>query len=30
VDVFENSEKLEAWVCSYSNGSISVFTFKKK
>lgn len=30
VDIFENSEKLEAWVCSYSNGSISVFSFKKK
>ena len=30
VDVFENDDKLEAWVCSYSNGSISVFTFKKK
>ncbi|MBC7947072.1 MAG: YncE family protein [Chitinophagaceae bacterium] len=30
VDVFEDDEKLEAWVCSYSNGSISVFTFKKQ
>lgn len=30
VDIFENDEKLEAWVCSYSNGSISVFNFKKK
>jgi DNA-binding beta-propeller fold protein YncE len=30
VDVFENDDKLEAWVCSYSNGSISVFSFKKK
>lgn len=30
VDVFESDEKLEAWVCSYSNGSISVFSFKKK
>jgi DNA-binding beta-propeller fold protein YncE len=30
VDVFENDEKLEAWVCSYSNGSISIFSFKKK
>jgi DNA-binding beta-propeller fold protein YncE len=30
VDVFENNDKLEAWVCSYSNGSISVFSFKKK
>jgi len=30
VDIFESDEKLEAWVCSYSNGSISVFSFKKK
>jgi 6-phosphogluconolactonase (cycloisomerase 2 family) len=30
VDIFENDSKLEAWVCSYSNGSISVFSFKKK
>ncbi len=30
VDIFENEEKLEAWVCSYSNGSISVFSFNKK
>ncbi len=30
VDIFEDDKKLEAWVCSYSNGSISVFSFKKK
>lgn len=30
VDIFEDSSKLEAWVCSYTNGSISVFSFKKK
>lgn len=30
VDIFENDQKLEAWVCSYSNGSISVFSFIKK
>ena len=29
VDIFEDDNKLEAWVCSYSNGSISVFSFKK-
>jgi hypothetical protein len=29
VDIFENDDVLEAWVCSYSNGVISVFTFKK-
>jgi hypothetical protein len=26
VDIFEDNDKLEAWVCSYSNGSISVFS----
>jgi len=30
VDIFEDNSKLEAWVCSYTNGSISVFSFKKK
>lgn len=30
VDIFEDNNKLEAWVCSYTNGSISVFSFKKK
>jgi DNA-binding beta-propeller fold protein YncE len=30
VDVFEDKERLEAWVCSYSSGSISIYTFKKK
>lgn len=30
VDIFEDATKLEAWVCSYSNGSISVFSFTKK
>lgn len=30
VDIFENDETLEAWVCSYSYGTISVFSFKKK
>ncbi len=30
VDIFEGPEVLEAWVCSYSSGSITVFTFKKK
>ena len=29
VDIFENENTLEAWVCSYSNGSISVFSFDK-
>ena len=30
VDIFENDEVLEAWVCSYSSGSISIYSFKKK
>jgi hypothetical protein len=30
VDIFENNDMLEAWVCSYSNGSIRVFSFRKK
>lgn len=30
VDVVENNETLEAWVCSYTTGSISIFKFKKK
>jgi DNA-binding beta-propeller fold protein YncE len=30
VDVFEDDKKLEAWVCSYSSGSISIYSFKKK
>jgi len=30
VDVFEDSYKLQAWVCSYETGTISVFNFKKK
>ncbi len=30
VDIFEDNDKLEAWVCSYSNGSINIFSFNKK
>ncbi len=30
VDIFEDNKRLEAWVCSYSSGSITVYTFKKK
>ena len=30
VDLFEDDEKVEAWVCSYSSGSISIFSFHKK
>ena len=30
VDVYENDEILEAWVCSYSNGAINIYSFKKK
>jgi DNA-binding beta-propeller fold protein YncE len=30
VDIYEDDKKLEAWVCSYSSGSISIYSFKKK
>lgn len=30
VDIFENDDILEAWVCSYSNGKINIYTFNKK
>lgn len=29
VDIYENENKLEAWVCSYTTGKISVFNFEK-
>jgi hypothetical protein len=29
VDIFENNNKLEAWVCTYTNGAINILTFKK-
>lgn len=29
VDIYENESKLEAWVCSYTTGKISVFNFEK-
>jgi DNA-binding beta-propeller fold protein YncE len=29
VDVYEDQESLEAWVCSYSSGTLSVFRFGK-
>lgn len=30
VDIFEDDTKLEAWVCSYHNGTINIFSFAKK
>lgn len=30
VDIFEDEENLEAWVCSYTTGKISIFNFRKK
>ena len=30
VDIFEDNDKLEAWVCSYTEGTISVFSFRKR
>ncbi|OQP59032.1 YncE family protein [Niastella populi] len=29
VDIFEDDNKLEAWVCSYNNGTINIFSFAK-
>lgn len=29
VDVFEDNDKIEAWVCTYTNGTIDVLTFRK-
>lgn len=29
VDIYENENKLEAWVCSYTTGKINVFNFEK-
>lgn len=30
VDLYEDNDKLEAWVCSYNNGTINIFSFAKK
>jgi len=29
VDIYEDNDKLEAWVCTYTNGTINVLSFKK-
>jgi DNA-binding beta-propeller fold protein YncE len=29
VDLYEDDEKLEAWVCTYTNGSINILSFLK-
>ncbi len=29
VDIFEDHDKLEAWVCTYTNGTINILSFKK-
>lgn len=29
VDLYENNDRVEAWVCSYLGGNIRVFTFQK-
>jgi DNA-binding beta-propeller fold protein YncE len=29
VDIFEDENKIEAWVCNYVGGNLNVFTFKK-
>ena len=30
VDIYEDENKLEAWVCNYVGGNLKVFTFRKK
>lgn len=30
VDIYEDEKIIEAWVCSYTSGAISIFTFDKK
>ncbi|MBW7952248.1 MAG: YncE family protein [Chitinophagaceae bacterium] len=30
IDVYEDENKLEAWVCNYVSGSLKVFTFQKE
>jgi DNA-binding beta-propeller fold protein YncE len=30
VDIFEDENKLEAWVCNYTAGNIKIFSFTKK
>lgn len=29
VDIYEDDDKLEAWVCTYTNGAINILTFRK-
>ena len=29
IDLYENEQKLEAWVCNYIGGNLKVFSFKK-
>jgi len=29
VDIFEDDNKLEAWVCTYTNGAINILSFRK-
>jgi hypothetical protein len=29
VDIYEDNNKLEAWVCNYTNGTINILNFKK-
>jgi DNA-binding beta-propeller fold protein YncE len=30
VDIYEDDDKLEAWVCAYTKGTINIYTFTKK
>ncbi|HMZ45820.1 MAG TPA: YncE family protein [Chitinophagaceae bacterium] len=30
VDIYENENTIEAWVCNYKEGNVKIFTFKKE
>lgn len=30
IDIFENKETVEAWVCPYNGGALSIYTFSKQ
>lgn len=30
IDIFENKERLEAWVCPYNGGALSIYSFSKQ
>ena len=30
VDIYENDDIMEVWVCAYEGGNITVYTYQKK